>query len=217
MLDIGNSHTCGLLFENSANDKAFSFNAVKKLKLFDLSDPEHEYDEPFSMRLAFVEPKFGDINIPQFKNFRWPSLLRLGNEASRFINTHNLDTEKGKEMASHHSSPKRYLWDSAKTEVPWEFVNFKGTNISESIYFEGISEQFKDNGEYAYDGNFACLPTYSRKSLMTFVYIEIILHAISQINSHEFRLKHGNAEKPRRLKRITIPALPPSFKKNRWC
>lgn len=203
VLDIGNSNTCGLLFEN-ANNGSFHFNAVKKLKLIDLSNPTDAYDEPFSMRLAFAEPKFGDISIPGYKNFRWPSILRLGTEAGRLINSNDVDINKGKETASHHSSPKRYLWDTAKAEIPWEFINYKGKNFSESIYYEGISEQFKDNGDYAYDGNFACLPTYSRKSLMTFVYIEIFLHAISQINSHEFRLDHGNSERPRKLKRITI-------------
>jgi hypothetical protein len=205
VIDVGNSNTCGILFESPVdNDTPFNFKAVKRLKITDLSIPEKEYDEPFSMRLAFVEAQFGEINNPEYKNFRWPSLLRLGKEAARFINQYNLDIDKGKETAAHHSSPKRYLWDSKKSKTQWEFVNYKGKDLKKAIYYEGISEQFKEDGEYAYDKDFGSLPYYSRKSLMTFTYIEIILHAISQINSHEFRMFHGFLENPRKLKRITI-------------
>ena len=86
VIDIGNSNTCGLLFESPTKGNSFEFKSVKKLNLTDLSDPEKEYNDPFSMRLAFVEAKFGEIKIPGFKNFRWPSLLRLGKEAAKFIN-----------------------------------------------------------------------------------------------------------------------------------
>jgi len=205
VLDIGNSNTCGLLFESPAKkSEPFQFDKVCQLKLNDLSEPEKEYSEPFSMRLAFAEAKFGeDIDIPGHKNFRWPSLLRLGKEAARLITKYNLNVEERRETATNHSSPKRYLWDNQKADVQWEFVNFNGTDLSKAIYYEGISEQFKENGEFSLD-NFSCTPNYSRKSLMTFVYIEILLHAISQINSFEFRHDKDSPEKPRKLKRITI-------------
>ncbi len=207
VIDIGNSNTCGILFESPTDENTFTkFDKVKKLRLTDLSNPEKEYDEPFSMRLAFVESKFGEINNPEFKNFRWPSLLRLGKEAARFINEYNLDIDKGKETATHHSSPKRYLWDNKKVKIQWEFVNYEGQDLNKAIYYEGISEQFTDSGDYAYlpKEDDKTLPLYSRKSLMTFTYIEIILHAISQINSHDFRMDHDESERPRKLKRITI-------------
>ncbi|MBS1664760.1 MAG: virulence factor SrfB [Bacteroidetes bacterium] len=204
VLDIGNSNTCGILLESPDSKKPFHFNNVKKLKLNDLSAPDKDYDESFSMFLAFAEAKFGDIDFPQHRNFRWPSLLRLGKEAGRLINNHQLDIDKGMETASSHSSPKRYLWDSQKTEVPWEFTNYSGKNLHDAIYCEGISEQFKEDGEYAFDGDFSFSPYYSRKSLMTFVFIEIILHAIAQTNSHEFRSAHGFPNRPRKLRRLTI-------------
>lgn len=214
VIDIGNSNTCGVLFESPVNgDASFKFKSVKKLKLIDLSNPEKDYEESFSMRLAFVEPKFGEIKKPdtnnsKYNNFRWPSLLRLGKEASRFINEYNLDIDKGKETATHHSSPKRYLWDNKKAKIQWEFVNFDGQDLNKAIEYEGITEQFTDSGDYAYlpemKKDDKTLPLYSRKSLMTFTYIEILLHAISQINSHDFRMTHGALERPRKLKRITI-------------
>ena len=204
VLDIGNSNTCGLLFENNADNKSFDLKSVKKLLIRDLTNPQQNYNDPFSMRLAFAEPRFGAIYMPAYKNFQWPSVLRVGEEAKHLMNRMGVDLDKGGETASHHSSPKRYLWDTSKTDVPWEFINLKGANVSPLIHFEGITEQFDASGNFAYDGNFGVLPTYSRKSLMTFVYIEIFLHALVQINSYEFRLEHGNAERPRRLRRITI-------------
>lgn len=205
VLDIGNANTCGILFESPVSkDEPFEFTSVKKLILNDLSQIDKSYDEPFSMRLAFAESKFGEIQVEGYKNFHWASLLRLGEEASRLISKHNLDIDKGKETATHHSSPKRYLWDNKKSDVQWEFVDIDGSQGRKSIYYEGISEQFKANGEYDYEAGIDIDTRYSKKSLMTFVYIEIFLHAITQINSHEFRRTHGNAEKPRKLRRITI-------------
>ncbi len=204
VLDMGNSNTCGLLFESPSDNSAFKFTSVKKLKLNDLSDAQKDYDEPFSMRLAFSEAKFGDIDIPGYENFRWPSLVRLGKEAGRLINKSALRNTSGIETATNHSSPKRYLWDDKKTDIPWEFINYILSEYKRPVYYEGITEQFKTNGDYAYDGENDVYPNYSKKSLMTFVYIEIILHAISQINSIEFRDAHGKPGVPRKLKRITI-------------
>ena len=204
VLDIGNANTCGILFESPVSNRPFEFTSVKKLELTNLSEPEKVYNDPFSMRLTFVEPNFGDMNIPQHKSFFWPSIVRIGEEAELLINRHNLNIGRGKETTSNLSSPKRYLWDNEKSEIQWEFINYKGTDLKDAIYYEGISEQFKENGSYAFDGDFSCTPYYSKKSLMTFVYMEIVLHAISQINSHQFRLAHGNLIRPRKLKRITI-------------
>lgn len=203
VLDIGNSNTCGILFESPGPAKPFSFTNVKKLRLNNLSQPEKEYDNPFSMRLAFVETRFGEMGFAEHHCFKWPSLVRLGEEASYLINKYYKNQDEETETATHHSSPKRYLWDTKKTPIPWKFINNKyGNNIN--IYCEGISEQFKADGEYATDGESSYTSYYSRKSLMTFVFIEILLHAISQVNSHEFRTAHGNREAPRRIKRITI-------------
>ncbi|QDK77731.1 hypothetical protein EXU85_03620 [Spirosoma sp. KCTC 42546] len=203
VLDIGNSNTCGILFEHPSPHRPFNLTSAKKLKINDLTQPEKEYTDPFSMRLVFAEARFGKI-YSDYNNFRWPSLLRLGSEASRLISKYTVNKDRGFETATHHSSPKRYLWDNKRTDVPWEFINFSGQNVSDAVYYEGISEQFKENGEFAHDGAFASLPFYSRKSLMIFVFIEVLLHAIAQANSHEFRTTHGSSEIPRKIKRLTI-------------
>ncbi len=207
VLDIGNANTCGVLFESpQKNNDSFKFTSVKKLCINDLTQPWKEYNDPFSMRLVFAKAEFGEeISPSNYKSlFNWPSFVRLGKEATKLISKHNIDTKGGRETFTHHSSPKRYLWDNKKSDNPWEFVSTIGQKFKTSIGVEGISEQFKTNGDFAYDGFYDATPHYSKKSLMTFVYVEILLHALSQINSFEFRRIHGNLEKPRKLKRITI-------------
>ena len=61
MIDVGNSATCALLFENK-DDNSFDFESVKKLIIQDCTQPDKEYAEPFPMNVVFSESKFGEIN-----------------------------------------------------------------------------------------------------------------------------------------------------------
>lgn len=225
VLDIGNANTCGLLVENPTNNITdLEFKKVKKLRIQDLSQPNQYYEEPFSMRLAFSKTNFGGKLIHREDNkiiiqdlvpniinedkrpFQWPSILRIGNEAHRLISKHNIDINTGVETANHHSSPKRYIWDRVKSEVEWQFVNEGGASLHRTgLYITGLNNLFSENGELITDNTTSGAKyLYSRSSLMTFVYIEIFLHALTQINSYDFRRNHGDPERPRKLKRITI-------------
>jgi hypothetical protein len=198
VLDIGNANTFGLLFENPDTGLPFSFEKVKKLKLTNLTDPTYSYDDPFDMRLTFAKASFGGIQIPKYQgSFSWPSFVRVGAEAVELITKSNSHSEK----LSHHSSPKRYLWDNQRPNTSWDFVN------GNPVYIEGLSEFFDENGSLLADNNRnlgVLRPYYAKKSLLTFVYIEIFLHALSQINSFEFRNYHLERHRPRRIKRVVI-------------
>jgi len=223
VLDIGNANTCGLLFESPVENKSFNFSSVKKLEITDLStNIGKKYTDDISMRLVFAEAKFGEISIPEYTGcFIWPSLVRVGNEALQLINKHNIDRDLGVETSNTNSSPKRYLWDTSKSKTPWEFVNIPSINpiqldldldtipqnkkkVSKQASIEGITEQFTGDGKYCFDADFSIVPHYSKRSLMTFVYIELFLQALTQINSLSFRSAHGKPNLPRRLKRVTI-------------
>lgn len=208
VLDIGNSKTFGVLFEVPRKE-SFNFNSVKRLKLQDFSDVRNDYNEPFSMRLAFHRANFGEMGDNNGK-FGWPSFVRVGNEAKRLIyDANNRIATDGNEVVTNHSSPKRYLWDTEKSDKQWELI-LTGEDLSNkynldtSIYLQGITEQFKSDGSFTTSVDFGTTSQYSRKSLMTFVFTEIISHALVQINSQEFRDFHGFADTPRRLKRIVI-------------
>ena len=207
VIDLGNSKTCALLFENSKNED-FNFNKVKKLKLHDFSNPKNTYSEPFSMNIVFKETKFGEITSERYHNhnskFIFPSFVRLGEEANRLKSQSTVELSLGKEINSYNSSPKRYLWDKNPSIKAWEFYPEDVTKPLKEAYIPGISEQLTSSGELCNDSFFGVKPIYSRNSLMTFVFLEIISHANTQINSFEFRQEHGNIIIPRKLKRITI-------------
>ncbi len=230
ILDIGNSRTCGLLYETSKVGKPFSFTDAVPLNIRDLTYPSKRYSDPFSMILAFVKAEFGsDIIIPEnIDAFKWPSLLRIGSEAKRLIVMNN-------KLSSNFtmSSPKRYLWDNRKTIFPWEFIADKNDDIknievngaivrglnelftSEGVYLKKAQEIAENKGdEFVQD--FPHTPNYSRKSLMTFVFVEIFLHALTSVNSYEFRKKHGNERIPRKLKRIVLTCPTAMIQKERF-
>lgn len=204
VVDIGNSRTCGILFEDAGN-QSFKFTEVKKLSLQDLSNPGRSYEDSFEMNLAFHKCSFGDLKYNDTK-FRWPSFIRIGPEAKRLIYlATNEASSYGKESFTYHSSPKRYLWDENEAPYQWELIKIGNDDIGGAIHLEGISEQFNRNGTLV-QGNLGFEPetNFSRKSLMTFVFIEIIAQALAQINSNTYREKHGEANRPRKLRWLVV-------------
>jgi hypothetical protein len=203
-IDIGNSHTCALLFENP-NDLNFNLNKVKQLELIDLTQSYKRYNTSFSTRLVFKQPDLGNniTNLNQFAKFKWPSFVRIGDEAERLINHADVDQGIRNESKSFHSSPKRYLWDQAPAETDWNFYD-NSDDIPKSVFLRGLSEQLKSDGSLCTDGIFGTSAKFSRRSLMTFVFLELIAQASRQINSFEFRSSHGQTQSRRRLKRLII-------------
>lgn len=205
VIDIGNSATCALLFENDS-DTTFRFDKVKKLTIQDYSDPRKEYEKPFPMNLIFKQAHFGELRQDNYHNnkFAIPSFVRIGYEAEHLIHDLSINLELGRELNSYNSSPKRYLWDENPAEIEWE--NAPGADkIIRRVHLGGISEQLKSDGTLTRPGEvFGSKALYSRSSLMKFVFLEIFTHAYIQINSYRFREEHGNLTTPRTLKRVTI-------------
>ena len=204
VIDIGNSATCALLFENQ-NDDAFTFEKVKKINIQDYSNPHLEYNDPFPMNLVFRESNFGSINKEKYHNnkFTVPSFVRIGFEAESIINNATINLNLGYELKTYNSSPKRYLWDKNPAEKEWEFYPTDFNKIKK-VYLSGISEQLKIDGALTNGEVFGSKSLFSRNSLMKFVFLELLIHAYVQINSYSFREEHGNLTVPRTLKRITI-------------
>lgn len=205
VVDLGNSSTCALLFENNDNH-IFKFNKVKKLKIQNYSNPHLEYENPFPMNLIFCESNFGNFKENNYHNnkFKIPSLVRIGFEAQDIINEASINLNHGREILSYNSSPKRYLWDKKSSKAEWEFYPLKTESIKK-VYLSGISEQLNTNGDLIDSKEvFGAKSLYSRNSLMKFVFLEILIHSYVQINSYGFREEHGDLTIPRTLKRITI-------------
>lgn len=210
VVDIGNSRTTALLVEDSSK-----FNIVPKLNLVDYTDLIKEvdgsicinrYDEPFDMRLAFRKVNFGDFGIKDSKQFVYPSLIRLGKEANTLIHlaTNTFDEV---ESLSTYSSPKRYLWDWKPNKEEWRFLVLDGENDDHILNIRGITNQLSSDGKLDLEGNRGGSYHYSRRSLMTFSFLEMLVQARTQINSEEHRSTKtgfGNTFMPRRIKRIIV-------------
>lgn len=202
VVDIGNSRTCAVLFDNG------DFTKTSPLELQDFTVPVsngvlNKYRDSFDMRLAFREADFGGrFGLENSQQFVYPSMIRLGKEANRLIHkTTNMNS--GAEKTSTFSSPKRFLWDIKPQKQEWEFVQLEGEQ-AKSIYIKGISEQLNFDGSLNTEGKGGILMHYSRKALMTFAFLEILAQAQMQINSYEQRSHWGNESMPRRIGRIIV-------------
>lgn len=202
VVDIGNSRTCTVLFDNG------DFTKMSPLELQDFTTPAlngdlNKHRDSFDMRLAFREADFGGkLGIENSHQFVYPSMVRLGNEANHLIHkATNMNT--GAEKTSTFSSPKRFLWDTKQQKQEWEFIQLEG-ETTQPIYIEGISEQLNIDGSLNTSGDGGILMHYSRRALMTFAFLEILAQAKMQINSYEQRSHWGNESMPRQIGRIIV-------------
>ncbi len=211
VLDIGNSRTCGVLFEHG------DFTKSKMLELRDLTSPWIFYEnKTFDMRVVFRKADFGNDIVLDEEMFQWKSFVRIGEEARKLV-YRSLEEEGLSEKTTNYSSPKRYLWDTKMYDGQWE--NLVTTDdpfnvlLSNEISVPTLSHLFDNDGSYAPDkgkDDFDLLDLngnehrYSRASLMTFAFVEIFQHAIAQINSIRYRQKMGDLDCRRYLRNIII-------------
>lgn len=210
-IDIGNSRTCAVLFENGKFDKA------KMLRIRDLSQPWRSYENAFDMRVVFRKADFGgDITMGK-DLFQWNSLVRVGEEAKHLI-YHSLEGNSESQRTTNYSSPKRYLWDDRLYDSRWELMveedDPTNVRVAPQIYTKGFTDYFDNDGTFlgqpkkidlfhlGMNNNEQC--HYSRRSLMTFVMVEIMQHAINYINSSQFRGMHSNIDCYRYLRNIIV-------------
>lgn len=212
VLDIGNSRTCGVLFEDG------DFTRSVMLELRDLSSPWLTYKNPFDMRLVYRRADFGnDLILPE-EAFNWKSIVRVGEEARSLV-YHSIEDSGIAERANNYSSPKRYLWDKKKSQARWEFLVTETDpfNVQQSpnIFLKNFTDMFDERGTFKEDADtvniFDMAPEetgsdchYSRSSMMTFVMVEVLQQAIAQINSPAFRAKHGRIDCRRRMRNVII-------------
>lgn len=210
IIDIGNSRTAAILYEQD-------FSKVEMLRLQNFEEPLKEdgslnrTQESFDMGVAFQKVDFGKKPHEESCQFIWPSMVRLGVEANHL--THQtINLKQGDEIYSTYSSPKRYLWDSKIRREEWRCVSINKHGQNEFPIIKGISNYFQDNGAIEADGLGYGLH-YSRRTLMTLAFMEILAQANVQINSYEYRTKLGKPSMPRFLDRIIL-TCPTGMSKN---
>lgn len=227
VLDIGNSRSCGLLIQSFPDDASVDLNNSLVMELRDLSRPEQVYRDPFESQCELVAAEFGSEDIARRSGrpraFFWPSLLRIGPEASRLRGE-----SEGTEAATGLSSPKRYLWSSAPVLQDWRFRSGSPTNatadplIERSVYRfvndrgDVLDQLEVDRRQYKLKHVESDLQTasrfgFSRSSFFTFMLVEIIAQAMAMMNNPGTRRERRLKDTPRRLRRIimTIPSATP--------
>lgn len=209
-VDIGNSRTCAVLFEKG------DFTKARMLRLRDLTEPWRTYENAFDMRIVFRRADFGG-DLTMDKNlFQWQSLVRVGDEAKHLVYK-SLEVNGEAERTTNYSSPKRYLWDGRPFENKWELMvtNEDPTNlkVNPQIFIDGFTDHFDDDGTFLETPKEIDLFNldqtekqchYSRRSLMTFVMVEMLQQALCYINSSKFRDMHGQIDCKRYLRNIIV-------------
>lgn len=207
VIDIGNSRTTALLIEDN------KFTQSAHLRLVDytetlVSDEDEcsikTYNEPFDMRLAFRKVNFGSFGIRDSKQFIYPSFVRLGMEANTLIHLATND-DPNAETLSTYSSPKRYLWDGKPSKQEWQFLVLPGEGDDHILNLNGISNLIKSDGQLDATGTEGGRSFhYSRKSLMTFAFLEMLTQANTQVNSDKYRTDNGWKTMPRKIRRVIV-------------
>lgn len=209
-VDIGNSRTCAVLFERG------DFTKARMLRLRDMTEPWRTYENAFDMRVVFRRADFGgDLTLDK-SLFQWPSLVRVGEEAKHLVYK-SMEGHGESERTTNYSSPKRYLWDERPYDQRWELLVTEDdpTNlkVNPNIYIEGFTDYFDNDGTFLDESkeldifNLGQLDNechFSRRSLMTFVMIEMMQQALCYINSSKFRDMHGQIDCRRYLRNIII-------------
>ncbi|MDD6732730.1 MAG: virulence factor SrfB [Bacteroidales bacterium] len=207
VLDIGNSRTCGVLFENG------NFDRARMLALRDMTHPHLVYKKSFDMRFCFRMADVGlDISLEDDRIFSYGSFVRVGDEARHLLFT-SLEDAGIAQKLTNYSSPKRYLWDEKPYSGVWEnLITRNDTSnvqkLSPHINVAGLSYLFADDGRYVAGTDEFVMPGspahYSRSSLMTFVMIEIFQQALMQMNAYETREHWGDFNIKRYLRNVII-------------
>ena len=208
VVDVGNSKTTAILIEDGV-----SLKNVQPLELTDYTslintDGEKskvcKYSDPFDMRVTFRKVKFGRFGINNSPQFVYPSFVRLGNEANSLIRkSSSLDDDT--EKLCTYSSPKRFLWDNMPSKEEWRFLVMKDEPADDCILnIPGLSNFLKSDGTIDETGNGGSSYHYSRRSLMTLAFLEMLLQAWGQVNEHDYRYSHGNKSMPRRISRLIV-------------
>ncbi|EKV32259.1 virulence protein SrfB [Caenispirillum salinarum AK4] len=213
VIDVGNSRTCGILIEKARDEEQLDISGATRLELRDLTRPHLAYSDPFETWVEFSPARFGSYaharRTSQQNAFWWPSLVRIGPEASWLA-----ARSDGTEGITGLSSPKRYLWDKEARQQPWS--NTRGLTPPgedpEEIKGPMTAELTEDGQLLGGAGRtVGTSPRYSRASLYTLMLVELLSHALVQINSPGLRSQRANRDIPRRLNNLilTLPSATP--------
>lgn len=205
VVDIGNSRTMAVFVEEGRFEDSKKVELLNFSKLINGEGKINTSEDSFDMRIAFRKVDFGNP-LTGSHQFVYPSLVRLGEEANYLMYHANLSRNGNSNTQSTNSSPKRYLWDDKPSLDPWSFLVLEGESGNDTLSIKGITDQLQDDGRLIKDKTMigGIQKLYSRQSLMTFAFLEIMTQLRRQANSHEYRINKKNQTAKRTIKRLVV-------------
>lgn len=206
-LDIGGARTAALVQERDARAAGTEGAATAALPIRDLQHPARRYHGLFSSRIEFARAQLGNDALSRWSGrtraFHWPSLTRVGEEAERLARE-----PASADSVTGVSSPMHYVWDDKPSRHVWRFAGAVTDGARRNPIVSGaLLAHVAENGDVleARSGRGATTkPRFSRSSLLTFFAAEILLHAVSAINSHAHRAGSARPAVTRRLDRVLV-------------
>ena len=213
-IDFGNDSTSVILREElNGEDPGNEFAKIQLLELFNFSKPLELWKRPFSTNVAFRDGRFarpdaqgtfGTGTVP-----KWLSPAAIGAEASDLLKEEGLRNAADPQNVG-CISPKRFLWDDSLSESKWVFAN-SHLPTAIPLHAAGVTDRMTDRGWYVAPGQEVpgqllnpIESRFSKRSLTTFVFLEIFVQLHRQINGVEFRQSHGSETSPRLLRNVIV-------------
>lgn len=209
VIDLGHRQTLAIVAEVDPRDGMIDPAGSRLLARRDLSRPEFVYDGVFPSRVEFHRVSFGNDALSRRTGradaFEWPSVVRVGDEALRLA-----ELSVGLGDPTGYSDLRQGLLDMEPVERPWRFSAPVAGGVRGAMVSGSILRNLTETGDPHPAGGRArqtvLRPRFSRSSLTSLFFSEIILHAISAINSPSYSGRTAAGAVPRRLRRIVIAA-----------
>jgi hypothetical protein len=189
VLDVGTCRTAGLLVEAAGPDARDVAARTRLLAVRDLSRPARRSTGVVDSRITFVRPNFGNEALSRRSGradaFRWPSLVRLGLEAHRLMQTSHPD-----DGAITVGLPRAHIGDLTEREDVWRFAMDPRRRLARAPMIAGpllahvpavaglLPAPTSDRR-----GSLALRPRFSLSATMSFLITEVLLQALAQINA----------------------------------
>lgn len=235
VIDLGGSETLALLVPRDRTlDPATAGAQAIPLRMRDLNQPARVHQGPMPTVVEFDHQSFGNAALSRRSGrpdaFAWGSLVRIGAEARRL----SLRANAANGLTGGNDILGR-IGETAASEAIWRFSTLDAVkprmgpmvsgealrHLSEdgdmtplpellltSAHADGRSATSGANGSQNYGATPVVRPRFSQSSLVGFFLVELILHAMSEVNCADpaspFGREGSDATEVRRIERVVV-------------
>jgi hypothetical protein len=219
VLDLGHTETTALLVDvTSSHEQTDGY--AEQLRVRDLAFPEIVYEGAFPTAAEFTAAPYGDAMLSRDSGrhdaFNWPSLVRIGHEARRLSMRNN-----GTEGVTGLSNLQSFLMDDVPSPGLWRQSTDNAEDAAQGPMVSGLTllhvgengallgtDVINGGGMLSGRTHPAIRPRFSRASMIGFFTVELVLHAMAQLNS-ALPTDDGTGEKQlRELQQVVVLAPP---------